>query len=65
MSLFQRGMSLDVWGCLQRGRSLYRSRGSIMDAMVLDMNQTRLCALEQLRAFLEGTGRLSLGNTPS
>jgi hypothetical protein len=26
--------------------------------MVIDMNETRLCALEQLRAFLEGTGEV-------
>jgi hypothetical protein len=26
--------------------------------MVIDMNETRLCALEQLRAFLEGTGKV-------
>ena len=29
-----------------------------MGAMVIDMNETRLCALEQLRAFLEGTGEV-------
>jgi hypothetical protein len=28
-----------------------------MGAMI-DMNETRLCALEQLRAFLEGTGKV-------
>jgi hypothetical protein len=26
--------------------------------MVIDINETRLCALEQLRAFLEGTGEV-------
>jgi hypothetical protein len=25
---------------------------------VIDMNETRLCALEQLRAFLEGRGKV-------
>ena len=29
-----------------------------MGAMVIDMNETRLCALEQLKAFLEGTGEV-------
>ena len=29
-----------------------------MGAMVIDMNETRLCALGQLKAFLEGTGEV-------
>ena len=29
-----------------------------MGTMVIDMNETRLCVLEQLRAFLEGTGEV-------
>ena len=29
-----------------------------MGAMVIDMNETRLCALGQLKAFLEGTGEI-------
>lgn len=29
-----------------------------MGAMVIDMNETRVCALGQLKAFLEGTGEI-------
>jgi hypothetical protein len=29
-----------------------------MSAMVIDMNETRLCTLEQIQAFLEGTGEV-------
>ena len=30
--------------------------GSILGAMVIDMNETRSCSLEQLGAFLRGRG---------
>ena len=29
-----------------------------MSAMVIDMNETRLCTLGQIQAFLEGTGEV-------
>ena len=30
-----------------------------MEAMVMDVNQTRLCALGQLKALVEGTGEVA------
>jgi hypothetical protein len=57
-SLLPTWLSLDVGGCFRRGMNLNGSGWVDHGAMVIDMNETRLCALEQLRAFLEGTGEV-------
>ena len=48
-------MSLNGGRCFQRGMSLKHEFGSIIPAMVIDMNETRLNTVAHLRAFLEGT----------
>ena len=32
--------------------------GSIIQGMVIDMNETRLCSLEQLQAFVDATAQV-------
>jgi len=65
VSVFQHGMSLNGGRYFQRGLSLEPDVWSIIQDIVIDMNEARLNTVGQLAAFLEGTLEVhfrSLGN---